>query len=515
MTLVPFGLQPDGRLIDAGMAKRGKACNCVCPGCKMPLVARKGHVRVKHFGHEADTECRHGAETALHMAAKQLVAELHWINLPQLSVTVCRNDPEYGRFEAVANYHDIKQWRFQSAQAEVALESIRPDVIGLGEGGEKYAVEIYVTHKVDEIKANYIHSIQLPCIEINLQDLIGKLISFEDLAAHLQRNLSSKLWIYHPHRREYEAALMLGFEPWRTRQAKVFNAAAVKEQRLLEREQRKHDEIQRKLEEDQRKRDLLELRYHTFRQSPLTEKWRLLHNALGVTKQNWPKHLAVTVREGADAFMVTKEMWQGALFSRYIYKRGSGALVGKKLPDAPVLRTWIAHWYGVHEGAGADARVAIQLYLGYLTACGFLTKNSEGYVVSHGGLLPPVAQSRPTNVAAADEAHSVPTHFKKGHHRMLWSVVWADGNRLRKWAGEYAESHMQSGFRPDDFVFALLHCAIEPSREITVGLLETAGGNELNLHGLLTRMGVTQNTWRYVSSGAPPPWSGAMPAGAA
>lgn len=506
MTLVPFGLRPNGRLIDASMAERGKACNCVCPGCKRPLIARKGHVRVEHFGHEVDTDCQRGAEIALHMAAKQLVAELRWIDLPPLSVTVRRDDPDYGPFQVTASYHDIDQWQFESAQAEVAHESIRPDVIGLGAGGEKYAVEIRVAHKVDEAKAKYIRSIQLPCIEIDLRALVGKLISFEELVNHLQVSFTSKLWIHHPRHGEYEEALLTGFEIWRTRRAsEIFLATrlAVERQEAVAKEQRRRDKVQRS--------------NHEFRQRPLTEKWAKLHDEFGVTEQNWPRHLAVKVREGADAFKVTKEMWQGALFSRFVYGCGRGERVGQTLHSVPVLQAWIAQRYGIREQSSAHAQSAIRLYLAYLSKCGFLEKIADCYVVSYDGLLPPSVWSRPAAVGAVRELEeSAPRESSNTQarnrpqlQRVVWRTVWADEDRLRKWAHEYATSNMEPGFRPDDFVFALLCCADEPSTGTTLKLMEAAGGNAFHLHGLLKSMGVTQNSWRYLSYGEPPPWSGA------
>lgn len=392
MSLVPFGLLPDGRLIDAGMAERGRACNCICPECRQPLIARKGNVRVMHFSHyaDADTDCRNGAETALHMAAKQLVAELRWINLPNLSVTVLRDDPEYGTFQRTASYRDVNRWRFESAQEEVALGSIRPDVVALGASGERYAIEIRVTHKVDDAKAKHIRSMQLPCIEIDLRASVGIPISFEKLKNDLQGDLSNKLWIHHPLYAEHEAELLTGFEPWREKRAA--------EARLAK---KRADDYQRAADEKQWRRDEIQRHNHAFRQLPLSAKWTKLYSELGVTQRNWPRHLAVTVREGADAFMVTKEMWQGALFARFVFGSGTGRRVGKPLYPVPVLVAWVAQRYGVHEHERSGAKSAISLYLGYLAKCGFLAKTADSYVVIYDGLLPPSAWSRPAAVAVA------------------------------------------------------------------------------------------------------------------
>lgn len=49
----PFGLQ-NGQIImieDIDKAHNGLRCNCVCPACKEPFVARMGNVNLHHFAH--------------------------------------------------------------------------------------------------------------------------------------------------------------------------------------------------------------------------------------------------------------------------------------------------------------------------------------------------------------------------------------------------------------------------------------------------------------------------------
>lgn len=173
---------------------------------------------------------------------------------------------------------------------------------------------------------------------------------FRELADHLQRKLASKAWIHHPRLGEYEAALLAGFDDWRTKRAAeilLFTRLADERKEDAAKEQRRRAEVQR--------------RNNEFRQRPLTEKWARLYDELGVTEQNWPRHLAVEVREGADAFKVTKEMWQGALFSRFIFGCGKGDRVGQPVYSVPVLENWIAQRYGVRERSSAHAQSAIRL----------------------------------------------------------------------------------------------------------------------------------------------------------
>ena len=49
----PFGLQ-NGQIImidDIDKAHNGSKCNCVCPACKEPFIARMGDKNQHHFAH--------------------------------------------------------------------------------------------------------------------------------------------------------------------------------------------------------------------------------------------------------------------------------------------------------------------------------------------------------------------------------------------------------------------------------------------------------------------------------
>ncbi len=66
----------DGRMVHVNDVPNGLACGCFCPVCNAPLVARQGKIRVPHFAHTAGRDCQRAGETALHMAAKQVLQDL-------------------------------------------------------------------------------------------------------------------------------------------------------------------------------------------------------------------------------------------------------------------------------------------------------------------------------------------------------------------------------------------------------------------------------------------------------
>ena len=75
-----YGLQGEV-LKQVDEVARGLACDCVCPGCRAPLVARQGSVMQHHFAHQGDS-CTYGVESALHLAAKEIIAQNMRITLP-------------------------------------------------------------------------------------------------------------------------------------------------------------------------------------------------------------------------------------------------------------------------------------------------------------------------------------------------------------------------------------------------------------------------------------------------
>lgn len=76
----------EGRLQHVSEVQRGLACGCTCPACGDYLIARKGPIREHHFGHAADHDCRTAVETALHMAARELLASRREIVLPNVKI---------------------------------------------------------------------------------------------------------------------------------------------------------------------------------------------------------------------------------------------------------------------------------------------------------------------------------------------------------------------------------------------------------------------------------------------
>src|SRR5690606_22461110 len=141
-----FGLDHAGRMRGIDEVEQGLACNCVCPGCGRPLVAKKGPVRVHHFAHQGES-CTTGAETALHWMAKQIVADERRLVEPG------RDTPTVFRNAALPD--------------EMYWPGRRPDVVLCSESMTLH-VEVTVTHRCGPEKLDAIVRKGIPTIELDL-----------------------------------------------------------------------------------------------------------------------------------------------------------------------------------------------------------------------------------------------------------------------------------------------------------------------------------------------------------
>jgi competence protein CoiA len=174
---------PPGRLVHVHDAPRGGNCGLVCPTCNGDIVAKKGEIRSWHFAHMSGIECVGAAETALHIRAKEIIANSTQLLLPALTtkqlVEICRlaghtidtSSFPGPRFWATDN--ELQQARYvsySSASVEKRIDldsrSITADVVL--HGNHDIVVEIHFGHAVDADKARAIQAAGLTAIEIRI-----------------------------------------------------------------------------------------------------------------------------------------------------------------------------------------------------------------------------------------------------------------------------------------------------------------------------------------------------------
>lgn len=204
-----YGLREE-RLLHITEVANGLACGCTCPGCGARLVARnQGTRKVAHFAHYQAPECAHGLQTALHLAAKDIISRHRQFALPGATGTFAFTEAFWATFTFDAAYYEScipgdvgvsDEYAIPSRYLDVervTLErkthDIVPDIILYTSTGE-LLVEVAVTHFVDEEKRAKIKRLGISCLEIDLSKL-DRTVDFEQLEKLLIHGLEEKRWI--------------------------------------------------------------------------------------------------------------------------------------------------------------------------------------------------------------------------------------------------------------------------------------------------------------------------------
>lgn len=185
-----FAVSSAGRVVHVDDVSNGTQCGCTCPHCRSVLIAKNGgHERAHHFAHHCSTETTGCAETALHLAAKQIIFDYKRIALPKILGELDGESSQITELNEVSLEHTLRNpftqhWIVADC---FASRSIDPLII-----------EIAVRHHVDEFKAAKIRELKLPAIEIDLSDQIEKLWMWDDLENAVLFDVNRRKWIYSP-----------------------------------------------------------------------------------------------------------------------------------------------------------------------------------------------------------------------------------------------------------------------------------------------------------------------------
>ena len=149
----------------------GKSCNCTCAECGGKLVAKNnGKIKVHHFAHENGNDNIRCSETSLHLLAKKIIVE-------EKKIPFLVND---GQIVFVP---------VEAVEEEKNLGDIKPDLYAVY-NEKPVAIEIYVSHAVDEIKFKKIQNHKLTTFEINLSKKIFEKKSEVEWAIHDINNIN-------------------------------------------------------------------------------------------------------------------------------------------------------------------------------------------------------------------------------------------------------------------------------------------------------------------------------------
>lgn len=183
--MMTFALAPDERMVHVDDVVTGLQCECICPGCHNRLVAKNaGREKTHHFAHEAGANQQGCAETALHLASKQIIYDYRRVLVPSLPPQI--PTPTELPLKTVQ-----LESRFSAANGDIVVDCYADSEFG------PLAIEVAVHHLIDEAKAAKLQQLQLPTLEIDLSDMVTLPWAWNELEEAVLFEPTRRMWIHH------------------------------------------------------------------------------------------------------------------------------------------------------------------------------------------------------------------------------------------------------------------------------------------------------------------------------
>lgn len=141
----------EGKSVYIDDVPNGKKCGCVCKECGGALIAKQGSIKRHHFSHANGNDNIKCNQTALHLLAKAIITE------EKLIPAVFNDKITFVKADLI--------------EQEKNLGNIIPDIYAEVDG-HPIAVEIYVSHQIDDTKFMKIQNHKLTTFEINLSKVM-------------------------------------------------------------------------------------------------------------------------------------------------------------------------------------------------------------------------------------------------------------------------------------------------------------------------------------------------------
>jgi hypothetical protein len=236
-----YGLR-NGELLHISDVENGLKCGCVCPACEVTLIARNnGKIRTHHFAHKDNVECKYGAQTAIHIAAKQILERVRRFKIPALNIWVSKRIVPHNFIDKFEKKLSDEQFiDITDVKLEKRFHNYIPDVIVFSKG-KPLIIEIAVTHFVDEQKLKKIKASKESAIEIDLSKSVH-INSTKDLEQLIIDNVQKKKWLHNQYGLEKQQAFQKKYDD---------ELQLLERKRQLEQEitGKQHQETLRKLQE--------------------------------------------------------------------------------------------------------------------------------------------------------------------------------------------------------------------------------------------------------------------------
>jgi hypothetical protein len=372
--------------------------------------------KVPHFAHQSGSDCRHGLESAIHLAAKQLIEEQQKLYIPELKASVYVVDAMGDAHTPSAHVRNAGLIVFDSVRLEERVSDFRPDLIAREINGQDLLIEIAFAHFVDEIKLSKIEQHGIPAIEIDVSEI--QIDSFSQLERLLFEHSPFSHWLFHPDITSIEESLRIELAP-------LLHNAEKESRRLEQQRKRQSAELaERVRREELRQAKLAENRRQkaeSFKAKSTEEKLAFSLSFLGINEHQLPDFLNYWV-PGEKSFGVPRKVWQTSVFGAFIEK----SLKARGAFNLEAVLEWLSQRYEItHDPKSPNSeKVALWKFLNNLSDLGILNKGrKQWFEVRRDSLKQIIASS------------------KKGAQELAWASEWPSTRRTNLVAKSYATKH--------------------------------------------------------------------------
>ena len=328
-----FAIAGDGQLVHVDDVPNGLSCQCVCPFCREPLIARQGNETTHHFAHVGNSDCITGAETSLHLAAKSILQRERRMILPPVVAEGFAVDAAGISRSAVKSIPE-KMIAFDEIETEVRQNGFVPDIVAKV-GGKQLLIEVAVTHFADGTKIDLLRDRGLATIEIDLKSHLGGW-NWQSLTERVINGIDGKVWLFNPR----HAELLAAAQEEVLRQVAIANknaagsATAIRNSHALDRKNIPgFPKALKDLADFTEPAKLAALKAQMAVAGQNESAWHSSSRVLNIDWGQAPACVNVEVK-GEMGFHVDRRVWQSTIFSLFIRQNSnrtfSGNMVAKR-----------------------------------------------------------------------------------------------------------------------------------------------------------------------------------------
>lgn len=304
---LPFGINEHNILVHIADVERGKKCNCICPGCRSPLIAAQGNKKQSHFKHAINNECESGLESAVHLAAKKIIMERKELRLPDYVCIASRIDSRGIKHSEEKNVvENGTVVKFDSVEEEVKLPGMKVDILAT-KRNNPLIIEIFYRHKVEDEKLFKIAEAKMSAIEINLSGLMPEnVINWEAFWLYVNDPVRIQ-WLYNA-----KAQDIIDQELNRRLEIKV-----EKQEEKYKQEEKELLKVLQEIKVLSSKEEITKLKQN----AEMDFSRRKLSSVLPYTLHSLPYFLNKKIENGDWIYGCDRRIWQAAFYWGFVYKK--------------------------------------------------------------------------------------------------------------------------------------------------------------------------------------------------